>query len=332
METMEGTKRTISLGKLRGLSQCADRKGIFCILALDHRRVIQEAFQAGAEPGGLHAAGVRFKRQVVSALLPALTAVLLDPSYGVGPLVAEGTLPGNVGLIASVEKSGYDGPSEARLSRLAEQWDVAKAKRSGASAVKLLVYYHPDSRTALATRDLVQRVAEDCRRYDIPLFLEPMSYALGPPGTRQSSQGRRRLVVQSTRDLSPLGADILKAEFPVDIEQDPNENDWKEACLELSSASAIPWVLLSAATDYPTFLRQARVACQAGASGILAGRSIWKEALGLPAEEREAFLGGEALERMWQLRRVCQSFARPFTEGIERGSLAEGWEESYPGF
>ena len=40
----------------------------------------------------------------------------------------------------------------------------------------------------------------------------------------------------------------------------------------------MPWVLLSGGVDDATFERQVRVACEAGASGVLVGRSVWAEA------------------------------------------------------
>ena len=91
---------------------------------------------------------VAFKRQLVSALAPAATAVLLDPQYGVAQCVASGGLPGQVGLLTSVEASGYTGDPQARQSGILPGWSVAKARRMGASAIKLLVYYHPEAPTA----------------------------------------------------------------------------------------------------------------------------------------------------------------------------------------
>jgi tagatose 1,6-diphosphate aldolase len=140
------------------------------------------------------------------------------------------------------------------------------------------------------------------------------------------------MVVRTAAELSPLGADILKVEFPVDGEQEKDETAWMQACSELDSASAIPWVLLSAAVDYEIFLRQATIACEAGASGILAGRAIWKEALKLDGEERRRFLGGIALERMECLRAACRRYGHPYHRWLEAAPAEESWPESYPGF
>jgi tagatose-1,6-bisphosphate aldolase len=129
-----------------------------------------------------------------------------------------------------------------------------------------------------------------------------------------------------------LGADILKVEFPTDAEQEQDEAAWVQACSELDSAAAIPWVLLSAAVDYEIFLRQAAIACQAGASGILAGRAIWKEALKLGGVERRRFLEGTALERMECLRTTCSQYGRPYHQWLDAAPAQEDWPEGYPGF
>ena len=51
------------------------------------------------------------------------------------------------------------GDPHARESRLLPGWSVQKAKSIGADAVKLLVYYHPESPHARAIEELVETVA-----------------------------------------------------------------------------------------------------------------------------------------------------------------------------
>ena len=66
----------------------------------------------------------------------------------------------------------------------------------------------------------------------------------------------------------------------------------------------MPWALLSAGVDHATFIGQLRAARAAGASGFIAGRSIWKDAVGLPAADRDAFLTGEGRRRLEELMEV----------------------------
>ena len=321
-------KKVLSLGKRRGLSQCANERAVFNILALDHRQAVKKVFGDQPDP---YAEAVAFKRAVVKTLAPFSTAVLLDPSIGAGPCLADHSLPGQCGLVVAVEASGYAGSSYARVSRLLEDWSSDRIKRMGASAVKLLVYYHSRSETAPAMQELVAQVSSDCQRLDVPLFLEVLTYSPDPNRARLTPEQYIEAVVQAAADLTPIGGDILKAEFPMDVKAQPDPNRWAEACHLLSEASMIPWVLLSAGVDYQVFAQQAEVACKAGASGILAGRAIWKEALEVPTSERDGFLQTTGCERLQHLHDICIQYARPYTEFFDQETLAEDWYVTYPG-
>ena len=67
----------------------------------------------------------------------------------------------------------------------------------------------------------------------------------------------------------------------------------------------MPWALLSAGVDHDTFCGQLRDALAGGASGFIAGRSIWKESVALEGERRSAFLRGEARRRLEQLLAIA---------------------------
>ena len=223
------------LGVVRGLDACSSPSGTFTVLALDHRQNLRKELRP-ADPGSVtDAEMVDFKRAVVRALATTGTGVLLDPEIGVAPAIADGSLPGRAGLIVAVEATGYEGESGARVSRVLPGWDVGKIKRLGASAAKLLVYYHPDAPNAAAQEQLVAEVAAACRAEDLALFLEPLSFGLD--GGRLAGEDRRRVVVETARRLTAIGADVLKAEFPYDPGV-TDEGRWREACAELDAADA----------------------------------------------------------------------------------------------
>jgi len=48
-------------------------------------------------------------------------------------------------------------------------------------------------------------------------------------------------------------------------------------------------------------VRTLRAAVEGGASGFIAGRSLWKEAVVLPPGERLSFLGSEGRRRLSEL-------------------------------
>ncbi len=324
----------LPIGRIRGIRACASDRGTFAVLALDHRQNLRRELGPD-DPGAVtFEAMVDFKRAVVRAVGRAATGILLDPEIGAAQAVVDGSLPPGCGLLVAIEATGFTGPTTARTSRVLDGWSAAKAKRIGASAAKLLVYYHPDAATAADQERLLASVAADCRAADLALFVEPLSYSIDPAAPALAGEARRRVVVETARRLGALGGDILKAEFPYDPGV-TDEGRWRDACAELDAASPIPWVLLSGGVDDATFEAQVRVACQAGASGVAAGRSVWAEAATRPPAERDGFLRGTGRDRLARLARLVDEVGRPWH--ARPGPFhpppepAEGWYREYPG-
>jgi len=322
------TKIPLSIGKLRGFQQCTSRSDTFTCLALDHRQNLRRALNP-LDPGSVSDDDLtRFKLEVTSILAGAATAVLLDPQYSAAQAIAAGVLPSSTPFVIAVESTGYGGEPTARQSQVLPGWSVEKAKRMGASMVKLLVYYHPDSSTAGEIEAFIQQVADECGRYDLGLMLEPLSYSL--EADRKLTSGEKHHVVTETaRRLTIPGVDVLKCEFPLDIATDPLEAEWAKACRAISSASRAPWILLSAAVDYDTYLHQVRVACQAGACGIAVGRAIWQEAIGLTGPARMVYLKEIARPRLERLSQLCAELARPWTDFYTPGEITPDWYKTY---
>jgi tagatose-1,6-bisphosphate aldolase len=321
--------RALSIGKLRGLQQTSTQNGGFAICALDHRNNLRQLLHPENPSAATIEEMIQFKVDLVDALAPAASAVLLDPEWSAAQCVARGVIPATAGLIVAVEATGYGGESEVRESRVLPGWSIAKSKRMGANAVKLLVYYHPDAPTAKLIEDLVRQVAAECDQHDLPLFLEPLSYSLDPRKKKLDPAERRQVVVETARCLTPLGGDVLKAEFPLDISAEPDEREWDRACTELSQASAIPWVLLSASVEFETYLTQITAACNGGASGIAVGRAVWKEAAEMAGGDRLDFLRGIARQRMERARDLVITLACPWTDFYKAEPVSESWYSDY---
>jgi len=314
------------LGTRRGLAQCATPTGQFVVLALDHRQNLRRELRPEAPDGVGFEEMVDFKLAAVRALAGDASGLLLDPEVGVAQAIARGALPGGTGLIVALEATGYEGAATARTSRVLPGWSVAAASRLGASAAKLLLYYHPGSPTAAAQEALLERVATECRGIDLPLFVEPLSYGLD--GAPLQGEQRRAVVVETARRLTAIGGDVLKAEFPYDASI-VDEDRWDHACAELDAAAARPWVLLSGGVDDATFEAQVRVACRRGASGALAGRSIWADAARLDEPARSERLRTTGRERLRRLADVIREHGRPWTPRWEAAvrpeDPGEGW-------
>lgn len=292
-----------------GLDAIADAQGRFAVLAMDQRGTLKRMLTAAgkrAEPQDLR----DFKVDVISALSPLSSGVLTDVEFGVPAVRAAGAIPDGVGLLIAaepVEKSKYG--EEYRNVRDAAK-SAAWVRENTGDAVKFLVYWNPDRPVvdgepdlAGETMDVVRAVVEDCRAEGVPSVIEPLVQA--PPGTTPTADEKFELVISSATKLATLQPDLLKLEWP----------GGAEGCRRVSDAlGTVPWALLSAGVGYEDFVERCRTALDNGASGIIAGRAIWKEAVDLEGDERRAFLKEVAVPRLQGLTDVLAKHGRSWQE------------------
>lgn len=164
----------LGFGKIRGLDEIATPKGIFTMCAMDHRGSLQKML-CPTDPDAIsYQQMVDFKLLMAETMAPYASAVLLDPIYGVAQCIVGGAVPSYTGLLVSLEATGYTGSLERRRTEIEPGWSVSKIKRLGASAVKLLVYYHPDITDAAADqRSLIGRAADECAEPQVTWRAEP---------------------------------------------------------------------------------------------------------------------------------------------------------------
>ncbi|MFQ3565379.1 MAG: tagatose 1,6-diphosphate aldolase [Aggregatilineales bacterium] len=320
-----GKQIALTPGRWRALKACSTPESVFTILAFDQRGTYRRMLPEGAS----YSDAVQTKREIVKTLAPLASAVLLDAEYGM-PAALE--MPGSTGLLMALEESGYSGDATYRQVAFNPDWTVDKISRIGADAVKLLVYYHPASgELATQIEVVIKQVADEAHRYDLPVFVEPLSYSLDPAIAKDSAVfagTRASIVIETARRLSALGIDVLKLEFPIDVAFEPEHYVWRTACESVSAVCQVPWVLLSAGVDFPTFLEQTRIACESGASGFLAGRAIWKEAVQMVGDARTSFLADIAKRRLQELNAAVKA-ARPWTDFYRAPTCEEDWYRSY---
>ena len=328
----------ISIGKLRGLQQLADSRGMMTMCAIDHRGALRKALN-GKNPAAVsYQDMVDFKLDLCQTVASFASAILLDPEYGAAQAIAQGFLPGSKGLLVSMEKTGYTGDSTARITELLPGWGTKKAKKMGASAVKLLIYFRPDLKDVASKQlDLVARLADQCIEEDMPFLVEPVSYPIPEDNASSSKFAEMKpdLVIETARLITALPIDVLKAEFPADTKFEQGEGEMLKLCQELSQASRLPWVLLSAGVGFDSFKKQVEIACKAGASGFLAGRALWQEGAQIPSrEERMSFFRNTAAPRLKELTEIADIYGKPWyfklrAKDGEFAPLAEGWYRNY---
>jgi len=324
---------TLSIGKARALQQCSTANGAFTILAADHRDAMRTMIDSTRPQEVSSQTLTDIKLDIVRSLSDMSSAVLLDPLYSAGQAIADGALLGHAGLLVALEDQGYLGDPYNRETTSLSGWSVEKARRLGATGVKVLLFYHPDAGAAAQKQEMyTQAIIADCQHQDLPLFLEPISYPLSPEIKKSSSEfasGRRRVVIESARRLGALGPNVLKLEFPVDAVHHSDPALWADACAELNDASSVPWILLSAGEPCETFCQQLTIACEAGCAGFAVGRSVWNEAVTLPSEERLHFLATTARERFKRLVDIAESSAHSWRERYTLLMPDENWYRTY---
>lgn len=328
----------LTIGKVRGLQQISTSDGIFVICAMDHRESFRTMLHEEAPEAVSYKEMVNHKLELCQALAPYASAVLLDPNYGAAQCIASGVLPGRTGLLVSIEDTGYKGNKEEKITTLLDRWSVEKIKRLGASAVKLLIYYRPDLTSAAAQQlTTVKRIAEDCIKHDLPLLVEPKSYPVKEErgDVKQFANRKPRLVIETAQQVTNLPINILKAEFPADLQYENDEGKLLELCQQLNEASRVPWVILSAGVDYGVFVKEVEIACRAGASGFLGGRAIWQEAMHIEeASQRVKYLETTVADRLKELADIAAKYATPWYRklSLKPGNLtdvAENWYQTY---
>ena len=198
---------------------------------------------------------VDFKRAVVRALGTTGTGVLLDPEIGVAPAIADGSLPGRAGLIVAVEATGYEGPAAPGSAASCPAGAWTRIKRLGASAAKLLVYYHPDAPNAADQERLVAEVAARVprRRTSRCSSSRCRSASTAAKLTGEDAAARRG------RDRAPADRarrGRAQGRVPVRRAASPTRAAGARPAPSSTPPRPVPWVLLSGGVDDATFERQ----------------------------------------------------------------------------
>lgn len=302
-------------GKRRALERLADDAGTFRMLAVDQRPPVRKLI---AEKRGLapdeppdERDVIQVKQLLLEELGPLASAVLVDP-HTAFPL--EGTVGARQGLVLTLEDSVFDETPGGRRSKTIDDWSVDQIKRAGGDGVKLLAWYRPDADPGVREhqQSFVGAVGDECRRHDVPFVFELLLYPFPGSSDPVPFRGGERAekVLESVETFADprYGVDVFKVESPyLPTELPPPDDDPDDhlaAFRDLDRLIARPWVLLSGGADPADFERVLAYAYEAGASGYLAGRSIWWRAVSRFPDWNE-------------MREVLRSDARSVMEHID---------------
>ena len=274
----------LSPGKLQGMKRLSDKNGIFKMTAVDQRppikKPIAEYLKTQEAPWEEVA---KFKNLLIESLQDRSSALLLDPHFAIPSSMD--ILDSKKGLVVTLEDSIFSDTKGGRISSSIDHWSVSKIKRMGADAVKVLAWYRPDAdrKVLQAQQDYVQKVGEECRKYDILFLFELLVYPLSKDKHQtkdyvEMKNKKTEHVLKSVEEFSnhKYGVDVFKLESPVNASEISN-NDIN-AFNEMGKLAGRPWVMLSAGAGKEDFKNVLELAFKAGCSGFLAGRAIWLDA------------------------------------------------------
>lgn len=283
----------------RALQQLTTTDGRFAVIAADHGDPLVAMLDSLGVSSAPEAQR-EFKADLVDTAGRDASAVLLDPDVSLPALVDRDLVARDVGLIVRIEADGHEESDGLRRSALIGGLGAAGARALGATAAKVMVFLRADREDQDGyTAAVVRAALEDCRRADLLCVIELMTYRLDDEEPAAFAARKEDLVVEGAVLLQECGAKVLKLEYPGSA----------GGCRRVTDSLDVPWAVLSAGVDHDAFCAQLRDAMDGGADGFIAGRSLWKEAVGVPPEERRRFLGGVARRRMEQMLAIVGSAA-----------------------
>lgn len=278
--------------------------GGFAMVAMDQRESLRTMFDAAGAGRPADDVLVGFKLEVARALGPLASGFLIDRHYGFER--AGALLPDSCGLILAVDELEQDpgGPvQETGLDEAALAADLA-----GVRALKLLVIWRRDERRSERV-ELAARFAAEARARGVLSVLEPVVRAT-PAEEAAETWDLDDAIREAARELSPTGADLYKVQVPSGGRG--SDAELAARCRALAADITGPWVVLSQGVHHDDFLRAVTLACQAGASGFLAGRALWSDLVGAP--DLPADLRAVARPRLERLCTVVDEHARPWRD------------------
>ena len=279
--------RSNNIGKLIHIKKLCNVQGHLQMLAIDQRPPIFNLIRE-KKKAYTYKDVVDFKKQISLNLSQHSTAILMDPVYSVPSLIPSSK---SKGLIVTLEDHNFIEKGKGRYSKNIKNWTVEKIKRIGGDAVKVLAWYRPDAdqKSIKHQKKYIETIGKQCERYDIPFLLEllvyPFKNEIGySKDYKEQLDKNQNHVIDSVKEFSKTKykVDIFKLESPVDSDKLQNGKFTKtteDAFKQLSKVTRnIPWVMLSSGMSKESFLNCLKLAYKNGASGYLAGRTIWLDA------------------------------------------------------
>lgn len=297
-------------GKADLFRSIATPAGAFAMVAMDQRESLRSMLEEHRPTPVPDQALTAFKLDVVTELSPRASAILIDVQFGLEAVLRAGALAPGCGLMVASDSLVQEPGGPVTDTSLDRSIDPQALRRSGASALKILVIWRPD-RSPEDRAALVTAFVGLCHRAGLLALVEPV---IRPPQSRNVLYDREAGIVQAARELGPLGMDVYKAEVP--MYGRASQSEIARRAERVTAALPCPWVVLSQGVEVADFPAAVEASCRGGASGFLAGRAIWSDVVG--AGDHAAALREVSVPRLQGLRETVDRLAQPWTSVVSR--------------
>lgn len=295
----------MTTSELRGYQQICGDNGLMMVVAADQRggmRKVLADTEAEQKAIGTETLGV-VKAGIVRNLANKASCILLDPTCAVPNVVDDGVLARDTGLLIGLDDSGWDTDENGyRISKLVPGITARRTRELGGTGAKLMVYLRPDMPAAnVANIETIKKCIADFAQEDLLLVVEILTYKLDGETDEEYAKVFPDLIVGCAKISLELGSKVLKLPFP----------GTAEACREITKlCDGVPWAVLSAGVDHETFIGQVETAMECGASGVIAGRALWKDCISLDGDVQRTRLEEIASKRLREIQDVLDASAQ----------------------
>lgn len=289
----------------RGYHQICNSTGWMMVIACDQRGGMRSLLAATPEEQAKIGNKIlgNTKADITRYLASGAACVLVDPICAVPGLVDEGILARDTALLIGIDASGWDtSPEGYRISKMVDGIDARRIRALGGTGGKIMIYLRTDHKAANA-RNLatLKTTIDDFAREDLLLVVEFLTYELQGEAREEYEAKIPMLIQEGTRACLELGSKVLKVPYPGS----------EQACAEVTKiAGEAPWAVLSAGVDHSVFLGQVEAAIKNGASGVIAGRSLWKDCISLDRNVSRERLSTIGLSRLREIQAIVKRYYR----------------------
>ena len=308
----------LTTAEMRGYQQICGSDGAMMVIACDQRGGMRSLL--AKDPAEQAAISDKVlgdtKADIARFLASKASCVLVDPICAVPALVDDRIIQRDTALLIGLDASGWDtSPEGYRLSKLVPGISARRVRQLGATGGKIMVYLRSDRDEAnIRNIEILRQCIEDFAREDLLLVVEFLTYKFENEDEADYKSKLPSLVVGGSKICLDCGAKVLKIPYPGST----------EACAEVTRlAGDVPWAVLSAGVDHSTFLSQVEDAMRNGASGVIAGRSLWKDCISLDRAVTKVRLEAVAVPRLREIQAVIAAhFKGAGSQSVDRGQHA----------